>query len=47
VEKVTEEAAATEEAGGDEDMPDVNDPEAGFTPTEDQPYRRVRRYTIT
>lgn len=29
------------------DMPDVNDPEAGFCPTEDQPYRRMRRHTIT
>ena len=31
----------------DTDMPDVSDPEAGFTPTEDQPFRRPRRYTIT
>jgi len=31
----------------DEHMPDVNDPEAGFSPTEDQPYRRLRRHTIT
>jgi len=31
----------------DEEMPDVNDPEAGFSPTEDQPYRRLRRHTIT
>jgi hypothetical protein len=31
----------------DEDMPDVNDPEAGFSPTEDMPYRRLRRHTIT
>ena len=31
----------------DEGMPDVNDPEAGFSPTEDQPYRRLRRHTIT
>jgi hypothetical protein len=29
------------------DMPDVNDPEAGFCPTKDQPYRRMRRHTIT
>jgi hypothetical protein len=36
-----------EEAANDEDMPDVNDPEAGFCPTEDQPYRRLRRHTIT
>jgi hypothetical protein len=31
----------------DEDMPDVNDPEAGFAPTPDMPYRRLRRHTIT
>ena len=31
----------------DEDMPDVNDGEAGFDPSEDMPYRRTRRYTIT
>ena len=29
------------------DMPDVNDPEANFQPTEDQPFRRPRRHTIT
>ena len=33
--------------GSDEDMPDVADPDAGFAPTEDQPYRRLRRHTIT
>lgn len=31
----------------DEGMPDVNDPDAGFVPTEDQPYRRLRRHTVT
>lgn len=31
----------------DVDMPDVNDPEAGFKPTAKQPYRRTRRHTIT
>jgi len=31
----------------DEDMPDVEDEEAGFEPSEDMPYRRARRYTIT
>ena len=31
----------------EEDMPDVNDPDAGFCPTDDQPYRRCRRHTIT
>jgi len=25
---------------------DVDNPEAGFCPTEDQPYRRYRRYTV-
>lgn len=48
-------AGAVEEAGAlvpttssdDDDMPDVTDPEAGFVPTEDQPYRRLRRHTIT
>lgn len=32
---------------GDVEMPDVNDPEAGFKPTLNQPYRRTRRHTIT
>lgn len=27
-------------------MPDINDPEAGFCPTKDMPYRRARRHTI-
>lgn len=31
----------------DVDMPDVNDPDAGFKPTASQPYRRTRRHTIT
>jgi CCT motif len=31
----------------DQYMPDVNDPEAGFAPTADQPYRRLRRSTVT
>lgn len=31
----------------DEDMPDVKDPDAGFCPTDDQPFRRTRRHTIT
>ena len=31
----------------DEEMPDVDDVEAGFDPSEDMPYRRTRRYTIT
>lgn len=36
-----------EEHDNDEAMPDVADVEAGFDPTEDMPYRRTRRYTIT
>jgi hypothetical protein len=28
-------------------MPDVNDPDAGFCPTLEQPYRRSRRHTVT
>ena len=31
----------------DVDMPDVNDPDAGFQPTDSLPYRRIRRHTIT
>lgn len=31
----------------DTEMPDVSDPDAGFCPTDDQPYRRMRRHTIT
>lgn len=31
----------------DEEMPDVSDPDAGFCPTDEQPYRRLRRHTIT
>lgn len=31
----------------DQDMPDVKDPDAGFCPTDDQPFRRTRRHTIT
>jgi hypothetical protein len=31
----------------DEDMPDVEDEDAGFEPSEDMPFRRPRRYTIT
>lgn len=48
--KVAEGASTAPEQENEEedaDMPDVTDPEAGFTPTEDQPYRRPRRYTIT
>jgi CCT motif len=43
-------ASASSSAGGsdsEEGMPDVNDPDAGFVPTEEQPYRRLRRHTVT
>lgn len=35
------------ESAKDAEMPDVADPDAGFCPTEYQPYRRTRRHTIT
>lgn len=35
------------QGGDDSEMPDVSDPDAGFCPTTDQPYRRLRRHTIT
>ena len=38
------EVAQTE---SDTEMPDVSDPDAGFCPTDEQPYRRLRRHTIT
>jgi hypothetical protein len=40
-------ASTTDDHNGDEEMPDVTDPDAGFCPTDDQPYRRLRRHTIT
>ena len=36
-----------DEGDPDLEMPDVHDPEAGFRPTLNQPYRRTRRHTIT
>ena len=36
-----------DQADRDTEMPDVTDPDAGFCPTDDQPYRRLRRHTIT
>ena len=38
--------ASVKEDMDDVDMPDVNDPDAGFMPTESQPFRRTRRHTI-
>jgi hypothetical protein len=48
-EVLTPESSVTDEGTlkDDEEMPDVSDPEAGFCPTDDQPFRRVRRHTIT
>lgn len=48
-EVLTPESSVTDEGTlkHDEEMPDVSDPEAGFCPTDDQPFRRVRRHTIT
>jgi hypothetical protein len=40
-------APETKDPNSDANMPDVNDPDAGFCPTEEQPYRRRRRHTIT
>jgi len=39
--------AGNAEVSRDTEMPDVSDPDAGFCPTDDQPYRRLRRHTIT
>jgi hypothetical protein len=36
-----------DEDDDDKDMLDVDDPDAGFLPTEGSPYRRLRRHTIT
>lgn len=37
----------SEEEDKESDMPDITDLEAGFCPTDDLPYRRTRRHTIT
>lgn len=42
-----EKCSSDKPAEDDAEMPDVNDPDAGFSTTDDQPYRRTRRYTIT
>lgn len=46
---VSPESSEVEEVADDKDeeMPDINDPDAGFCPTDDQPFRRLRRHTIT
>jgi CCT motif len=36
-----------EEDSSNDGMPDTSDPDADFAPTEEQPYRRLRRHTIT
>lgn len=38
---------SSQNTDGDSKMPDTSDPDAGFCPTDEQPFRRVRRYTIT
>ena len=45
---ISPESSTTDEGQiKDEQMPDISDPDAGFCPTEDQPFRRLRRHTIT
>jgi hypothetical protein len=44
---IPEETEFIENDEDDIEMPDVTDPDAGFCPTDEQPYRRVRRHTIT
>jgi hypothetical protein len=46
---VSPESSEVEENVDDKDaeMPDINDPDAGFCPTDEQPFRRTRRHTIT
>mmetsp|Transcript_111408 Transcript_111408/g.322083 ORF Transcript_111408/g.322083 Transcript_111408/m.322083 type:complete len:376 (-) Transcript_111408:150-1277(-) len=44
---VSPESSEVEESDKDAEMPDVSDPDAGFCPTDDQPFRRTRRHTIT
>lgn len=36
-----------DQGDNDTEMPDISDPDAGFCPTDDLPYRRLRRHTIT
>ena len=47
VQAMGEEEEDDDEDVDDKDMPDVDDPDAGFSPTDDSPYRRLRRHTIT
>ena len=46
---ISAESSEVEENADEKDaeMPDINDPDAGFCPTSDQPFRRTRRHTIT
>lgn len=44
---IPEDAEGDNDNFNDTEMPDVSDPDAGFCPTDDQPYRRLRRHTIT
>ncbi len=47
VPSIPEEAEVARTTDSDTEMPDVSDPDAGFCPTDEQPYRRLRRHTIT
>lgn len=47
IQSIPEETEFIENGEEDIEMPDVTDPDAGFCPTDDQPYRRLRRHTIT
>ena len=43
----TSDSLHSSSAALNDQMPDVNDPDAGFCPTIEQPYRRLRRHTVT
>ena len=47
IQSIPEETEFIENDEKDVEMPDVTDPDAGFCPTDEQPYRRTRRHTIT
>ena len=47
IQSIPEETEFIENDENDVEMPDVTDPDAGFCPTDEQPYRRTRRHTIT
>lgn len=47
IQSIPEDTEFIEDDENDVEMPDVTDPDAGFCPTDEQPYRRTRRHTIT